>query len=134
MSRVIQLKYNPGGEVMFFMARARKWATEEGLEVVITDQQVSAAGLAVLEALRLGVKFYWRKAWFAKPILYLHQTKLKSRDGRSWEFRDDGADYGFPSPVNGYRKVTMQELDIPEWPKGREFKPALVLPVKNPWW
>lgn len=131
--RLVQLKYNPGGELMFFISRARGWK-KNGDTIVITDQQVSAAGIAVLEAKRLGVPLFWRKGWFASPTLYLHQTKLKSRDGKSWVFRDDGAEYGFPSPVNGYRKVTMKELGIPEWPKGKPFKPVQTIPVKQAWW
>lgn len=130
---LIQLKWNPGGEISFFMARARYWKNVDAT-IVIIDQQVSAAGIAVLEARRLGVPIFWRKAWFAKPVLYLHQIKLKSRDGKSWVFRDDGAEYGFPSPVNGYRKVTMKELGIPEWPKGKPFKPDQTIPVKQAWW
>lgn len=131
MSHIIELAYNPGGELMFFMSRARKWAKDKAT-LVITDQQVSSAGIAVLEARKLGVPIFWKKRWFASPTLYLHQTKLKSRDGKSWVFRDDAAEYGFPSPVNGYRKVTMQELGIPEY-KGK-LKPDQVIPAKVKWW
>jgi hypothetical protein len=108
--RTIELWYGSGGDVHVHLTRAKMWK-RNGDRLVIRDMQVSADALAILEARRLGVPMCHGKPGFnARPMLMLHQTKIAS--GSRWVFRDDAARYGFPSPVNGYRKVSMQQLGI----------------------
>jgi hypothetical protein len=108
--RTIELWYSPGGDVHIHLTRAKMWK-RNGDRIVIRDIQNSAAGLAILEARRLGVPMCHGPSGFnARPVLMLHQTKIAR--GNKWVFRDDAAGYGFPSPINGHRTVTMKQLGI----------------------
>jgi hypothetical protein len=112
----IELWYGPGGDVHVHLARAKLWK-QRGDFIIIRDMQVSADALAILEAKRLGVKMcYGKKGFNANPVLKLHQTQIAN--GSRWKYRDDAARYGYPSPVNGYRTVTMKQLGISACPKG----------------
>jgi hypothetical protein len=121
----IELWYGSGGDVHVHLTRAKLWK-QRGDYLIIRDMQVSADALAILEARRLGVKMcYGPKGFNANPVLKLHQTKLII--GNKFRFRDDAARYGYPSPKEGYRTVTMKQLGIPACPKGikadRKVKP-----------
>ena len=127
--RIYRLEWDDGGRIEPYLARARSWARNKDI-LVIVDAQVSAAALAILEARKLGVEMYYKKELFAEPCLYLHQVKRVDKKG-SWVFSDEPAAYGFPSPVNGYRKVTMKELGIK--PCSKKYKPDITLPLRINW-
>ena len=126
---IYRLEWDDGGRIEPYLARAAGWKRNNAL-LVIVDAQVSAAGLAILEARRLGVRMCYKKELFADPSLYLHQVKRGTPSGK-WKFTDETKKYGFPSPINGYRKVTMKELGIK--PCSKKYKPDIILPLRINW-
>lgn len=115
----IELWFDGGGLPAHYGDMARRWK-RNGDYLIIRDMQVSSAALAILEAKRLGVRMCYGKSGFnARPMLYLHQTKIGDpRTGR-WKFYDEpGKRYGLKSPINGYRKVHPKDIGIPACPKG----------------
>ena len=121
---LIELRYRPGGSVIDHILQARIWH-KRGACIVIKDIQYSAAGLAILEMKKLGTPMcYGPKTNFnANPVVKLHQTKINA--GTHWVFRDDALGYGWSSPINGRRTVTMQELKIPKCPMA--YKPTRII-------
>jgi hypothetical protein len=109
--KTIELWYDGGGAVYHYADRARLWK-KRGDRIVIRDVQASAAALGILYAKQLGVRVCHGPSRFnARPVLYAHQTRFQH--GGRWHYVDQFKDFGFQSPINGYRKISMKEAGIP---------------------